>query len=117
LKADITDLAWLLNFPDVAAAEEFVEVSGAFLLDDAGDLVVDHVFIARQVVPGAQNSDGSGEAGAALHVGEQESVGGTRVMGVVDDEVGLRDAVAEGDDFDVAVGLAADALVASFAKH
>jgi hypothetical protein len=37
----------LLDFPDVAAAEQLVEVSRAFLLDDPGDLVVDHVFVAR----------------------------------------------------------------------
>ena len=83
-----------LNFPDVAATEEFVEVPGAFLLDDAGDLVVDHVFVARQIVPGAQNADGSWETGTAFHVREQESVGRARVMRVVDDEVGFGDAIA-----------------------
>src|SRR5262249_50306268 len=40
----------------------------------------------------------------------------TRVMRIVDHEVRFRDAVAELDDFDVAVGLAADALVAIFAE-
>jgi hypothetical protein len=37
-------------------------------------------------------------------------------MRVVDDEIGFRDAVAELDDFDVAIGFAADAFVAIFAE-
>jgi len=61
-------LVGLLYFPDIAAAEQFVEVPLAFLLDDGGDLVVDYVFVARQIVPGSQYTDGGGEAGAAFHV-------------------------------------------------
>ena len=59
---------FLLHFPDIAATKQFVEVSRTLLLDDASDLVVDHVFVAGQVVPSAQNADGSGESGAAFHV-------------------------------------------------
>ena len=79
-------------------------------------LIVDDVFVARQIVPGAQNADGSGEAGACLHVRKQESVGGPRVVRVMNDQVGFRDAIAERHDFDVAIGLAADALVAILAE-
>jgi len=63
VKSDITELAGLLYFPDIAAAEEFIEVSRAFLLDDGGDLFVDHVFVAGQVVPGTQNANGVGKPG------------------------------------------------------
>src|SRR5260221_5725583 len=106
----------LLYFPDVAAAEQLVEVSGAFLLDDAGDLFVDHVFVAREVVPGAQNADGGREAGAVLHMGEQEGVGRARVVRIVDDQVGFGDAVAEGHDFDVTIRLAANPFVAGLSE-
>src|SRR4029077_20549479 len=61
-------------------------------------------------------ADGGGEAGPVLHVGEQESVRGARVVRVVDDEIGFGNAVAELDDFDVTVGFAANAFVAILAE-
>ncbi len=106
----------LANLPGVAGAEKFGEIAGAALGDDVFDLVVHDVFVAREVVPGAQNADGGGEAGAMLHVREQESVRGARVVRVMDDEVGFGNAVAELDDFDVAVGFAANAFVAVLAE-
>src|SRR5258708_34605077 len=98
----------LLYFPDVAAPEQLVEVSGAFLLDDAGDLFVDHVFVAREVVPGAQNADGGREAGAALNMGEPEGVGPARVLRTGADQVGSGSAGAQGSDFGVPVSAGAD---------
>ena len=50
-----------------------------------------HVFVARQVIPGAQHADGSGEAWAMLHVREQESVSGARMMRVMDQQISLGD--------------------------
>src|SRR5260370_30747091 len=47
-----------------------------------------------------------------LHVREQEGVRRPRVMRIVNDEVGLGDAIAERNHFDVAIGFPADALVA-----
>src|SRR5258708_12149520 len=85
-------LLWvtLLYFPDVAAAEQLVEVSGTFLLDDAGDLFVDHVFVAREGVPGAQNADGVREARAVLHMGEQEGGGRHPLCACVHDQLHSR---------------------------
>ena len=51
-----------------------------------------------------------------LHVGEQEGVGGAGVMRIMDDQVGFGDAVAKLHDFDVAIGLAANALVSFLPK-
>src|SRR5260370_34374773 len=51
-----------------------------------------------------------------LHVGEQERVGRAGMMRVVNDEIRFGDAVAEWHDFDVAIGLAADAFVVVFAE-
>jgi hypothetical protein len=52
-----------------------------------------------------------------FHVRKQEGVGGARVVRVVDDEVRFGDAVAELDDFNVAVGLATNSLVVVFAEN
>ena len=99
------------------ARSSLAKIARAFFLYDFLHLLVDHIFVARQIVPGAQNADRSGEAGASFHVRKQESVGGPRVMSIVNDQVGFRDAIAELHDFDVAIGLAADALVAILAEH
>lgn len=80
-------------------------------LRDFHDLIVDDVLLARQIVPGAEDVSGSEDAGAVLHVREQEGVVRPQVMRVVDEEIGFGDTVAELDDFDVVVGLAAHALV------
>ena len=77
--------ARLLYFPDVAGTKEFVEIAGTFFGDDVAHLLVNHVFIAGQVIPSAENADGGGETGAVLHVRKQEGVGRAGVMGVVDD--------------------------------
>src|SRR5262252_4459228 len=50
-----------------------------------------------------------------LHVREQEGVRRARMMRVMNDKVAFGDAVAELHDFDVAIGLAANALVAVLA--
>jgi len=51
-----------------------------------------------------------------LHVREEKSVGRARMMRVVDEQIGFSDTVGELNDFDVAVGFAADAFVAILAK-
>ena len=101
----------LLYFPGVTRAEEFGKIAWAALGDDVLDLLVHHIFVAREIIPRAKNADRSGEARAVLHVREQEGVGGPRVMRVVDHEIALGDAVAELDNFDVAIGFSADAFV------
>ena len=71
-----------------------------------------HVFVARQVIPRAENADRCREPRAMLHVREQEGVRRPRVMRIVNDEVGLGDAIAERNHFDVAIGFPADTLIA-----
>ena len=80
------------------------------------NLLIDDVFVAWKIVPGAQNAYRSREAFAVLHVREEEGVGRARVMRVVDDEVAFGDAIAELDYFNVAIGFAADAFVAVFSE-
>ena len=80
--------------PSVAAAKEFGQVTGAALGLDVGDLLVDYIFVAWEVVPGAEYADGSWEALAVLHVGEKEGVGRARVVGVVNDEIRFGNAIA-----------------------
>ena len=65
-RADFRDC--LLDFPGVAGVEEFVEIAGAALGDYVFDLLVHHVFVAGQIIPGAENADRCREAGAMLHV-------------------------------------------------
>ena len=77
--------------------------------------LVDHVFVARNVAPGAQHSNGSGESGALLHVREEERVGGARVMLVVHEKIFFGDAVAELDDFEFEP-VQANTFVAIFAE-
>lgn len=102
----------LLHFPSVTCAQQRSQIASAFFLDDFRYLLVDYVFIARQVVPSAQDSDGCGEAGAPFHVRKQEGVGGTVMVGVMNDKIRFGDTVAQRDDFNVAITLAANALVA-----
>src|SRR6266436_8633822 len=106
----------LLHFPGVTSAKKFAEVAPPALGDDVLDLLVHHIFIARQIIPGAKNSDGCGETGPMFHVGEQEGVGRPWMVGVVHYEVALRDPVAKLDDFDIAIRFPADALIAVFAE-
>src|SRR5690242_18771052 len=49
----------LLHFPDVAGAEELVQVAGTFLGDDFLNLILHDVFVARQIIPSAEDADGS----------------------------------------------------------
>src|SRR6266852_9069805 len=115
-ETDHCRVAWLFYFPDVAGAEQFCEVARALFGGDFVELVVDDVFEAREVVPGAEDADRCRKSGAIFHMRKQEGVGRTRVMRVVDDEIGFADAIAECDDFDVAIILAANALVAILAE-
>src|SRR5262249_15706553 len=77
----------LLHFPDVAAAQQLVQVSGPFLLDDVVHLLVHDVLITRQVVPSAEQSDGRRETGPPLHVRKQERVGRPRMVRVVHNQI------------------------------
>ena len=54
--------------PGVAAAEKLGEIAGATLGLHVADLLIDDVFVAREIVPSAENADGSGETFAVLHV-------------------------------------------------
>src|SRR5258708_10379715 len=107
----------LLYFPGVARAKKLGEVAATALGDDVFDLLVHHVFVARHIAPRAENSDGRGEIRAVLHVRELEGVCRTRMVRVVNDQIRLGDAVAELDDFDVAVRFPADTLVAVLAEN
>ena len=60
-------------------------------------LLADHIFITRQVVPGAEHADGSGEAGAMFHMRKQERIGRTRMVSVMNHKIGFGDAVAKRD--------------------
>ena len=51
------------DFPGVAGAEELGQIAFAFFGLNVADLLRDYVLVARDVVPGAQDADGSGEAG------------------------------------------------------
>ena len=97
------------------ARKEFRQVALAALGLHVANLLGDHVFVARNVVPGTQNADGSGEAGALFHVREQEGIGGPRMVLVVDEQIFFGDAVAELDDFEVEA-VQANALVAILAE-
>src|SRR6516225_451086 len=98
----------LLDFPGVAGPQQLGQVARPLFLDHLSYLLVDHVFIARQVVPGPENTDGRRESRSSLHMRKKERIGRTRVVRVVNHKVGFRNAVAELDNFDVAVELAAD---------
>src|SRR5204863_10155788 len=91
-------------------------IAGATLGEDVVKLLVHDVFVTRDLVPGTEHADGSGEAFAMFHVREEKSVGRARMMRVVDEKVGFGDAVAELNDFDVTVGFATDAFVAILAE-
>src|SRR5437879_12147291 len=102
----------LLYFPGVAGAQEFAEVAGAALGNNVFDLLIHQVFIARHVAPRTKNTDGSWEIRPVLHVGELKGICRPRMMRIVNDQVRLRDAIAELNHFDVAVRFPADAFIA-----
>lgn len=60
--------------PGIAATQEFGEVAGTASGFDVGDLLGHDIFIARQVVPCAQDADRSRKAFTMLHVRKQESI-------------------------------------------
>ena len=107
----------LLHFPGVAGAQKLAEVAGATLGDDVFDLLIHQVFIARHVAPRTKNTDGRWEIRAVLHMGELKSVRWPRMVFVVNDQVRLRDAVAELNDFDVAIRFPANAFIAVFSEN
>src|SRR6202022_531146 len=96
----------LAHFPGVAGVQDFVQIAWAALSNDILYLLVHDVFVARQVVPCAKYTNGGREAGAMLHVREQEGVGRTRMMRVVNDEIRFGHAVAERNALDVPIGFA-----------
>ena len=107
----------LFHFPGIAGAKKFRQIASAPLGDNIVYLLIHYVFIARHVTPGAEDADGRRKVRAVLHVRELESVRGTGMVGIVNDQIRLGDAVAELDDFEVAIGFPADALVAVFAEN
>ena len=72
------------QFPGVAGAEELGEIAFAFFLLDVGDLLVDQIFVLRDVLDGAENADGGGESGHGVHAGDGEGVDRIFVVLVVD---------------------------------
>src|SRR6266851_2917736 len=56
----------LLHFPSVARAKKFGQVAGTALGDDVLDLLVHHIFVAREIIPRAKNADRRGEARAVF---------------------------------------------------
>ena len=95
---------FLFYFPGVAGVQEVFEAANTLFGDHVGELLVDDVLEARGIGPSAENSDGSGESGAVGHGGKKEGVMGARVMDVVNEEIAFGDAVAQLDDFQIAVG-------------
>src|ERR1700722_16153237 len=106
----------LFHFPGVACAKKFREIAGASLCNNVLDLLVHDVFIAGKIIPRTKHADRRWETRPMLHVRKEERVRSAWMMCVVDDEVGFGNAVAELDDFDVAVGLATNAFVAVLAE-
>ncbi len=105
------------DFPGVACAEELGQVAFAFFGLDVANLLGDHVFVARDVVPLAQDADGRREAGAMFHVAQHEGVSGAGVVLVVDEQIffGEAVAIAEMNDFEIEA-VHADAFVAIFSE-
>ena len=60
--------AALANFPSIASVQELVQVAWAALGNYIFNLLVHHVFIAWEIVPGTKHTDWRGKAGAMLHV-------------------------------------------------
>src|SRR5437870_2289946 len=77
--------------PSVAAAQQLCEVSRTTLGSNIGDLLVDYVFVARQISPRAQNADRSWKAFAVFHVRQLERIERARMMRVVDHKVSFAD--------------------------
>src|ERR1700682_3963091 len=71
------------HFPGIAGMQEFVQVARATLGNYVFDLLIHHVLIAGQVVPGAKHADGCWESGTMLHVRKQEGVRRPGMMRVV----------------------------------
>src|SRR5438046_10264411 len=102
----------LLYFPGIAGAQKLAKVAGTALGKNVFDLLIHQVFIARHVAPRTKNTDGRWEIRAVLHMGELKSVRWPRMVLVVNDQVRLRDAIAEWNDFDVAARFPANACIA-----
>src|SRR5712692_5079274 len=64
----------LFHFPGVARAQHLPEVARAAFGDDFLDLILHHVFVARQIIPSAENAEGCRETRPVFHVGKQESI-------------------------------------------
>src|ERR1700682_258694 len=107
----------LFHFRGVARAKELAEIAAAALGDDVFDLLVHPVLVAWHVAPRAEDRDGRWEVRAVLHVRELESVCRTRMVRIVNDQIRLGDAVAQLDDFDVAVRFSAYTLVTVLAEN
>src|SRR5579862_9324350 len=103
------------DFPGIAGAEELFQIAFAAAFLHVANLLGDDVLVARDVIPGAEDSDGSGEAGTLLHVAEEKGVSGTRMMLVVDEKIFFGDAVAELAAFEFEA-VEANALVAILAE-
>src|SRR5437879_9988043 len=77
------------NFPSIAGVQELVQIARAALGNYIFDLLVHHVFITWQIVPGTKHADRGGEARPMLHMREQKGVGRPRMMRIVDNQVGF----------------------------
>jgi hypothetical protein len=107
----------LFHFPGIAGAQELAQVAGTSLRDDSLNLLIHHVFVARHVIPRAEDSDGRGEIRAMLHVRELEGIGRPGMVNIMNDQIGLGDAVSELHDFDVTIRFPSDTLVAVLAEN
>src|SRR5215472_7020445 len=87
LARDEAAFALSADFPGVAGAQELGKVAFALLGLYVVNLLRDDVLVARHIVPLAQHSDRSGEAGTMFHVAQHERVGRPRMMLVVDKQV------------------------------
>src|SRR5215475_10996504 len=84
----------LADLPGIAGAEKFGEVACAAFFVDFLQLFMNQIFIAGQGVPGTKNADGCWKAFAMFHVREQKSVGRARMMRVMNEQIGLGDAIS-----------------------
>src|SRR5467141_1722746 len=101
----------LSHFPRIAGVEQLREIARTPLANDVLNLPGHDVLIAI-AVPGAEDADGSGEAGHVFHLSEKEGVGRIWVGLVVYEQIFFRESVAvpEMDDLEFHP-LQADALV------
>src|SRR5579863_3619578 len=106
----------LTNFPGIPSMQKLVQIPRPALRNYILNLLIHHILIPRQIRPPSENPNRSRKSLPVLHMRQGKCVVRARMMHIMHEQIPLGDAVAELDDFDVAVRFAPDALVAIFAE-